>query len=182
MNIKKFQFNDETIEFDLRSGKNMMVNATEMAKVFGKEVTHFLENEGTKKFIEACLKTRNSEFLGVENREDLVFGKQKSGTWMHRVLALKFAAWLNPDFEVWVYLTIDRLLYAYAIEIEDSISETVRLQRDADAIKNRLANESPEFMELLQLEQKITYSKNRRRDATRNKFRELNNDLFTKFI
>ena len=40
MNIQKFQFNEELIEFDLRQGKNMMVNATEMAKVFGRFLSH----------------------------------------------------------------------------------------------------------------------------------------------
>lgn len=179
MNIQKLEFNDELIEFDIRQGKNMMVNATEMAKQFGKDVPDFLILNQTKNFIDECLKNQNSGFLGIENREDLVSGKQKSGTWMHRVLALKFAAWLNPAFELWVYMTIDRLLYAYAIEIEDSISETVRLQRDADSLKNQLAKESPEFMKLLSIEQKINFSKNRRREATKNKFRELNNNLFT---
>ena len=30
---------------------------------------------------------------------------------MHRILALKFAAWLDPDFELWVYNTIDNILF-----------------------------------------------------------------------
>lgn len=179
MNIQKFQFNDVEIEFDLRQGKNMMVNATEMAKQFGKDVFQFTRIDDTKRFIESCLKPQFCGLLGVNSEEDLIVSRQKSGTWMHRVLALKFAAWLNSDFEVWVYLTIDKLLYAYANEIEESISETVRLQRDHDALKNQLAKENPEFMKLLNIEQKIIVSKNRRRDATKNKFRELNNDLFT---
>lgn len=180
MNIQKFQFENVEIEFDLRQGKNMMVNATEMAKMFpNKRMSDFLQNQGTEEFLNECLKNGNSRYLGVENREDLVTSVQKSGTWMHRVLALKFASWLNPAFELWVYMTIDRLLYAYAIEIEDSISETVRLQREADALKNQLAKENPEFLKLLNIEQKINISKNRRREATKRKFNELTNDLFT---
>lgn len=178
MNIQKFQFNDDEIEFDLRQGKNMMVNATEMANAFGKKVTHFLENESTENFILACLNSRNSDFLGVKNREDLVSGKQKSGTWMHRILALKFAAWLNPDFEVWVYLTIDKLLYEFAQEIEDSINESIRLQREQDSLKNKLAKSSPEFLEYITLDQQINNSRTRRRLATKNKFREVE-DLFS---
>lgn len=179
MNIQIFKYDDVEIEFDFRQGKNMMVNATEMANAFGKKVTHFLENENTENFILACLNSRNSDFLAVKNREDLVFGKQKSGTWMHRILALKFAAWLNPDFEVWVYYTIDRLLYEFANEIEESISESILLQREQDAIRNKLAKENPEFLEYLTLEQKIINSKNRRRNATINKFRERTADLFS---
>ncbi|MEM1121660.1 MAG: KilA-N domain-containing protein, partial [Bacteroidota bacterium] len=32
------------------------------------------------------------------------------GTWMDEKLALKFAAWLSPNFELWVYDRIQELL------------------------------------------------------------------------
>lgn len=179
MNIQKFIYDESEIEFDLRQGKNMLVNATEMAKVFGKEVARFMENDSTQKFIDACLKTRNSSFLGVENREDLVTSKQRSGTWMHRVLALKFAAWLNPYFEVWVYMTIDQLLFDFAYEIEDSIFDTIRYSREKESLQNRLAKENPDFMHYLELENKIENSKQRRRKVTKNKFRQKTEDLFS---
>jgi hypothetical protein len=35
-------------------------------------------------------------FLQLKSIDDLIVSRQKSGTWMHRVLAIKFAAWLNP--------------------------------------------------------------------------------------
>src|SRR5665648_34571 len=149
MNIQKFKFGDVEIEFDLRQGRNVMVNATEMAKVFGKKINHFMENENTENFINACLNNRNSGFLGVKTREDLVVSKQKSGTWMHRVLALKFASWLNSDFEVWVWMTIDQIIFGFAIEIQDSISETVILKAKQDDLKNQLAKREPDFMEYL---------------------------------
>lgn len=180
MNIQIFKYDDVEIEFDFRQGKNMMVNATEISKAFpNKRMSDFLSNQNTEDFIQACLKNGNSRFLGVENRDDLVISKQKSGTWMHRVLALKFAAWLNPDFEVWVYLTIDRLLYEFANEIDDSINESILLQKQQDAIRNKLAKENPDFMEYLSIEQKIINSKNRRRNATINRFRERSADLFS---
>lgn len=109
-NIQKFNYQNQEIEFDLRD-KNVMVNATEMANLFGKKVTHFLENEGTKKFINSCLNSRNSDYITVLSVQDLYISNQKTGTWMHRILALKFAAWLDSDFEVWVYTTIDELLF-----------------------------------------------------------------------
>ena len=65
METKEFEFNGSVVEFEL-DNKNVMVNATQMAKIFGKEVARFMENESTKKFIEACLKTRNSSFLNIE--------------------------------------------------------------------------------------------------------------------
>lgn len=177
-NIQVFKYDDVEIEFDFRQGKNMMVNATEMAKVFGKDVFQFTRIDGTKEFLKSCLKPQFCGLLGLENESDLIISTQKSGTWMHRVLALKFAAWLNPDFEVWVYLTIDKLLYEFAQEIEESISESILLQRQQDDLKNKLAKESPEFMQYLTIEQKIINSRTRRRLATKNKFREVE-DLFS---
>src|SRR5665647_1974531 len=172
MNIQKFKFGDVEIEFDLRQGKNVMVNATEMAKIYGKDVYDFLKNDSTKNFIAECLKTENSRFLGIVSMDDLIVSKQRSGTWMHRILALKFAAWLEPAFELWIYITIDNLLYEFAREIEDSINETVMLSRKKDDLKNKLAKRDPECMEYFAIEQKLINARTRRSNATKNKFRE----------
>ena len=93
-----------------------MINATEMAKVFNKNVGHFLDNDSTNTFIEVCLNNRNSDYLGIKDKSDLIVSRQKAGTYMHRVLALKFAAWLDPEFELWVYSTIERLLFGKHVE------------------------------------------------------------------
>lgn len=167
-----------TVNYNGQNYNPTVTSVTEMAKVFGKEVARFMENDGTQKFIDACLNTRNSSFLIVESRDDLVTSKQKSGTWMHRILALKFAAWLNPDFEVWIYYTVDKMIYEFAQELENSIGESILLQRQQDEIKNKLAKESSEFMEYLTIEQKIINSRTRRRLATKNKFKEVE-DLFS---
>lgn len=179
MNIQKFEFNDVEIEFDLRQGKNMMVNATEMANVFGREMKDFNKLDSTKKFIETCLISDNSSLIGLTKKEDLIISKQNSGTWMHRILALKFAAWLSPEFEVWVYCTIDQLLYPFAREIQDSISETVILKAKQDDLKNQLAKREPDFLEYLLIDQKLINAKSRRSNATKNKFRETMEDLFS---
>ncbi|WP_020597886.1 KilA-N domain-containing protein [Spirosoma panaciterrae] len=118
--IIKYVYEDQEIEFDL-SGHTLMVNATEMAQVFGKKTNDFLRLDQTKAFIIECLsygKSRNSDIsesensrlLGIETEEDIVRVNHRHGTWMHRILALKFAAWLSPRFELWVYSTIDQIL------------------------------------------------------------------------
>lgn len=101
---------DNPVDFEPAGSDNMMINATQMAKIFGKQIIAFLRNDNTKSFISSCLNSENSHYLGIEKESDLVISKQKSGTWMHRILALKFAAWLNPAFEVWIYITIDQIL------------------------------------------------------------------------
>lgn len=100
---------------------NVMVNATQMAKVFNKEVSGFLKTEQTENFIKAFCQTEDlpfeNEFSANGKLIKIVKGHHSiNGTWMHRIVALKFAAWLDPLFEVWVFKTIDEILFAYSHE------------------------------------------------------------------
>ena len=162
MEIVKFNYNDQQISFQPEDGRKLMVNATEMAKAFDKKVNHFLENEGTQNFINACLKSRNSGFLGIEKETDLLDSKQKSGTWMHRVLALKFAAWLNPDFEVWVYSTIENLIFGNFKRLEESLKQSAKRKAMIENLKESLA-EDERFQELERLELEERQAAYRRR-------------------
>lgn len=53
------------------------------------------------------------------------------GTWMHEKLALKFASWLSPAFELWVYDKIQELLTTGKTELKEvqptGFSATLRL-------------------------------------------------------
>jgi hypothetical protein len=167
MEVVQFIYNEKTIDFEPAGKDNVMVNATQMAKVFGKEVTHFLENEGTKMFIDACLNTRNSEYLAVQKREDLVFGKQRTGTWMHRILALKFAAWLDPDFEVWVYSTIDKIILGHYYEQKEATIEKLTYQEEMRQLREDILAESPKFALYLEKEKRISAAELKRMKATR---------------
>jgi len=159
------KYNDQTVEFQFNK-QNVMVNATEMAKIFGKEVEPFMRNESTKNFISACLKTENSRFLSeeknqnfgflnLESEEDLIISKQKSGTWMHRILALKFAAWLNPDFEVWVYSAIETLLFGRHLKREQSFEKTISLQREMDDLRDKPDKTGADFDRYLEIQRDL---------------------------
>lgn len=149
--IQKFVFNNTEVDFQFDKESNVMVNATQMAKIYGKHIEAFMRNEDAKNFILECLKSENSRFLGVINESDLIDSKQKSGTWMHRVLALKFAAWLNPAFELWVYKTIDFILFDYYKRLEESLKESAKRKNRMDELKTSLM-ENPDFAELELLE------------------------------
>lgn len=97
-------FNYMGNEITFLNGESVMVNATEMAKAFGKQPVHFLRNEQTQLFISALRNRSLAEAVTVTQ------GGSRPGTWMHQKLALKFAAWLSPDFELWVYDRIEELL------------------------------------------------------------------------
>ncbi len=145
-----YTFDGNPVHFEL-FGDNVMVNATEMAKIFDRQINHFMDTDGTKRFIEACLNSRNSGNLGVEKEEDLFISRQKSGTWMHRVLAIKFAAWLDPNFEVWVFSTIDHILFGNLKKMETMLKESAsRRVRLNQLMTNLLAN--PDFLELQKLQ------------------------------
>jgi len=51
METKICIFNEHHITFQLSKDNGMMINATEMAKVFNANVGHFLANDSTEKFI-----------------------------------------------------------------------------------------------------------------------------------
>lgn len=149
--IVVYKYDDQEIEFDL--GKNVMVNATEMAKPFGAKVNEFMSNAQTKSFINACLKSGNSRFISVQSKDDLYYSQKKSGTWMHRILALKFAAWLDPDFELWVYHTIDQIVFATARQIEETNQERARIKTKMDTLRlELLSNDQFRQYELLQVQ------------------------------
>jgi hypothetical protein len=142
-NIHVFEYNGQKVEFEM-AGNNVMVNATEMAKIFNDKVANFYRSDSTKLFINAIKSSHFRVNLNLKSDEDLIQSKGRNGTWMHRVLALKFAAWLNPEFEVWVYLTIDKLLFGEAIERKQLIHDSIRLKNEIAAIEQDLAN-IPEF-------------------------------------
>lgn len=128
---EKFQEHD--ISFLFATG-DVMVNATQMAKAFGKRVRDFRENETFSQFCEEIKKT--PKFLDYVQRKRANIGPFKGGeiggisnieldnylitaekgrhgqTYMYRTLALKFAAWLSSSFEFWIYDTIENILYS----------------------------------------------------------------------
>jgi hypothetical protein len=80
-----------------------MFNATELLKQWNvksgqqKQIIHFSENSNTKEFIEALileedLKERNSVLIKSRGKN--------GGTWMHPILFIDFAMWINPKFKV----------------------------------------------------------------------------------
>ena len=109
--IVQFNYEGNPISFEFNDGLRM-INATEMAKPFSKSVSDFLRLKGTKDYIEVLTerykaeKTKKYEILRVIKGGD----PNIQGTWMDERLALKFASWLAPAFEVWVYEKIQDLL------------------------------------------------------------------------
>ena len=166
METKICAFEENPITFALEKNNGMMINATEMAKPFGKKVEAFMRNESTIEFINEALKSENSRFLGIQEESDLVDSRQKSGTWMHRILALKFAAWLNPAFELWVYSTIENLLFGKHVQREQSFERTLKFQKELDELKDKPQKSGQDFERYLELDRALKHEKAVRKSLT----------------
>jgi len=114
--IQVFEYEGKRITFDFGDGEEM-VNATEIVKAFkGKRLRNFTRLNQTKEFIKLLEKKIIAEGSDVSGREIIikkVVGgdkKELQGTWYEKRLALKLAAWLSPEFELWIFSKIDELL------------------------------------------------------------------------
>lgn len=151
-----FQYNGSPITF--QKGDSVMVNATEMAKPFGKRSNDFLSSKSTKELIYSLsIKT------GI-SATDLVIvnqGGTNQGTWMHEDLALVFAQWLSPDFYLWCNDRIKELLttgvttvsnddeaIAYAMQVlnkrlEQAKAEKAILEQQNCLLTNEIKESAP---------------------------------------
>ena len=106
--------------------KDGMFNATALMKQWNessgdkKEVTKFFENENTKAFISALME---EEKLNTQNSAYLKSRGKNGGTWMHPILFVKFAMWLNPRFEVKVIKFVYDEMIKYRNEAGDAYKE-----------------------------------------------------------
>lgn len=200
MEKKVCLFNENEITFIFNDKNQMMINATEMARPFGKRIENFMRNEDTQNFISECLKKENYYLLRVaensllENgnyaisrnilkngeeidgeirEDDLYISSQKSGTWMNRILALKFAAWLNPTFELWVYSTIEKLMFGKFVERESSLQRTLKLEREKGMLVENPNKTGKEFERYLEIERLLKQEKAIRRNLTSESISEI---------
>ena len=123
--IQIFQYNGSPITFQM--GDCVMVNATEMAKPFGKNASHWLRNDSTKEFI--------TELAALRNRKgsDLVQVANGVGCFMHEDVAMEFARWLHPGFAIWCNDRIKELL-KHGITATEATIESI-LNDPANTIK-----------------------------------------------
>lgn len=125
--IEKFVYGGSEIEFDL-TGMEIMVNATEMGKIFNKRAKDFLKLDTTRDYMLALSEGEN---LPLEEISKTIYGGKNAGTWMHRQLALKFAGWLNPRFEVWVFGVIEKIMFGDNLRVRSN-------QEQLQIITNRI--------------------------------------------
>lgn len=106
---KTYNYKDKEITFQLTGKEGVMINATQMAKAFGKLPHEYLRLPSTQELIEVIKgRSLNSDYQAVITKPGTPqFG---GGTWMCEDLALDFAQWLSVDFKLWCNDRIKELL------------------------------------------------------------------------
>lgn len=115
MNNQVYNYNGNNITFQLGNG-DVMVNATEMAKAFGKMPKDYLRTQSAQELINALsvrLKCLTADLVKVVQGGDI------QGTWLHEDIALDFAQWLSVDFKLWCNDRIKELLRNGVATISD---------------------------------------------------------------
>ena len=123
--ITVFEYEDSPVSFKADDGTTM-VNATSMARAFGKKPIDWLRLPSTQEYLnylsedlnlpisesearleplhstDATSKDENSFCTPlIVTRRGNFSDKREQGTWMREEVALEFARWLSPKFAIW---------------------------------------------------------------------------------
>lgn len=103
-----FNYNGNPITFQI--GESTMINATEMAKPFGKRPAKWLELPSTKNFLSSLCEVRKSDITHLVATAKGNSSLFQQGTWLHEDVAMEFARWLSPAFAIWCNDRIKEIL------------------------------------------------------------------------
>ena len=157
--ITRHEYEGELISFDF-TGNDKLINATQMARPFRKNVADFLRLKNSKEYIAALEARYGNSHNGRRSVLEVVQGgtPEKQGTWMDELLAIKFAGWLSADFEIWMHERIRELLITGSTSLpgiapQDNVINGLRLivsqleqqqefnteiRQDVDVIRDRI--------------------------------------------
>lgn len=124
--ILNFSFNNISVSFN-ESG---YLDATQIAKHYGKRPENFLRTEQNQEYISALAEHLGVTPKSVTEKNPLVIVKQggrNQGTWLHPKLAIHFARWLDPKFAVWCDEQIEQILSGSHAPEQSTASHTPQI-------------------------------------------------------
>lgn len=146
-----FQYNGSPITF--QKGDSVMINATEMAKPFGKLAKDWLSNKSTKEFLSTLSAVRTIPLTGlVEIKQG---GNSEQGTWMYEDVALEFARWLSPAFAIWCNDRIKELLQYGMTATQPTLEQMINNPDLVISLATQLKNEREEKARLEQEKKRL---------------------------
>lgn len=137
-----YQYEGSSITFF--KGENVMVNATEMAKPFGKTTKDWLRTTSSQEFISSLSAVRQillTEMVQVRQGGD----PKLQGTWMHEDVALEFARWLSPKFAIWCNDRIKELLTTGVATISN---DDVMILHSIEVLQKRVSESKQQIASL----------------------------------
>lgn len=164
-NLLEFDYEGRIIPFAF-NGNDYMINATEMARSVckskeeygNKRPARWLRSQEAVDYLDALLNVRN---LVIEDVIQTTRGgsnySTRTGTWMHRWVAIRYAQWLEPRFAVWVDMKIDEIISnGYAFRD----AEIQRLQGENNNLNSMIQSMQPQadYYKSVLTYSKITYS------------------------
>lgn len=122
VNYQDFTYNGNKITFSFKD--EVCVNATKMAKAFGKRPNDWLGLQATKDFLRCLSDTKQVciTALVITKRGNYSDGTEQ-GTWFHKDVAIEFARWLSPLFAIWCNDRILELLTKGSVSLPTHVSD-----------------------------------------------------------
>lgn len=125
-NVIPFHYQGQVVRFNSEG----WINATDVAKRFGKRPVDWLKQDETKQYMSVLAEALNCD---PESLLETRRGRYHSGTWLHPKLGVSFARWLDLKFAVWADLHIDALLRGELNE-KQQFDRACRALDDAKAV------------------------------------------------
>lgn len=152
---KTFSYNGNDVLFDIKD--DVMVNATQLAKIYGKRPAEYLRLPDTVKLINAITRkygiaenqlvaTSKGGNISDMGKSHIVNNQQ--GTWMHRLIVVDFCQWLDIDLKLWCTEKLDELMRYGMTATQPTLEQMINNPDLVISLATQLKNEREEKQRL----------------------------------
>lgn len=152
-----YDYEGNKISFSKDNG--VMVNATQMAKPFGKRPNDWLNLPSTQEFLDALITTRKSGSCDYQAVTTVNCSPEYGGgTWLSEDAAIEFARWLSPKFAIWCNDRIKELMRNGVAVLPKDYVSALRALADAEEEKLKLEAENAKMKPLVEYAEDVLTS------------------------
>lgn len=148
---KTFSYNGNEVLFDIKD--DVMVNATQLAKIYGKRPAEYLRLPDTVKLINAITRkygiaenqlVRTSKGGNISDMGKSHIVDNQQGTWMHRLIVVDFCQWLDIDLKLWCTEKLDELMRYGMTATQPTLEQMINNPDLVISLATQLKNEREE--------------------------------------
>ena len=151
---KTFSYNGNDIIFDIK--EDVMVNATQLAKIYEKRPNDYLSLPATNQLISAITRKygiAENQLIKTER------GGIAPGTWMHRLIVVDFCQWLDIDLKLWCTEKLHELMRYGMTATQPTLEQMINNPDFIISLATQLKSERKEkerlYFEIEQRQKKI---------------------------